>query len=137
MYFIDQDIMLKVHVSLGSPGKLWLEVSTTNHDPGVILSYYLKTVEHLTGNSPLSFIGTYFLVSFSLEGCLAIIRMDRGSENCKLAAAQYAFREQHNDEFSAEKSFRYGSSVKNTVRCTLFKQPAKINAIIIMHASEN
>ncbi len=41
--------------------------------------------------------------------------MDKGTENSKVAAAQYAFREGHNDDLAAEKSFCYGTSPANIV----------------------
>ena len=42
--------------------------------------------------------------------CPAVIRLDRGSENVKIAAVHYAFRESHTDQLSGEKSFIFGSS---------------------------
>lgn len=33
-------------------------------------------------------------------GCPSIIRMDRGTENTKIAALQYSFREDHSDEYA-------------------------------------
>ena len=49
-------------------------------------------------------------------GCPNIIRSDCGTENTSLAAAQMALRHGHDDAFSGEKSFRFGSSTTNTVR---------------------
>ena len=48
-------------------------------------------------------------------GCPTVIRLDRGTENVKMAAVQYAFRENHLDELSGEKSFRFGTSPANIV----------------------
>lgn len=73
---------------------MWLNVSSTNHNSGVILRYYLNCVE-------------------KTEGCPTVIRLDRGTENVKMAAVQYAFRENHLDELSGEKSFRFGTSPAN------------------------
>lgn len=44
-----------------------------------------------------------------------MIRMDRGTENTKIAALQYAFREFDDDEFAGEKSVCYGTSPANIV----------------------
>lgn len=39
---------------------MWLKVSTTNHDPAVILTYYLECVQKMNGNLPafLIYCGT-------------------------------------------------------------------------------
>jgi hypothetical protein len=42
--------------------------------------------------------------------------MDKGTENSKVAAAQYALCEGHDDELAAEKSFRYCTLPANIVR---------------------
>lgn len=44
-----------------------------------------------------------------------IIRSDCGTENASLAACHMLLRHNHTDEFSKEKSYRYGSSTTNTV----------------------
>lgn len=48
-------------------------------------------------------------------GCPRVIRVDKGTENVHMAAVQYALRCDHMDDFSAGKSFRYGSSPANIV----------------------
>ena len=42
-----------------------------------------------------------------------IIRSDRGSENTVIGGIQMYLRQHHLDNFSGEKSFRYGSSINN------------------------
>ena len=48
-------------------------------------------------------------------GCPSIVRSDHGTENTTLAACHMALRHEHDDEFSGEKSFRFGPSTTNTV----------------------
>lgn len=49
-------------------------------------------------------------------GCPATIRLDLGTENVKVAAVHYAFRELHSDSMSGEKSVSFGKSPANIVR---------------------
>ena len=44
-----------------------------------------------------------------------MIRLDCGTENVKVAAVQYAFRENHGDVLSGENSVRFGTSPSNIV----------------------
>ena len=44
-----------------------------------------------------------------------VVRGDYGTENCKIAQIQIAFRMNHNDNRSKERSFIYGSSTANIV----------------------
>ena len=44
-----------------------------------------------------------------------MIRLDKGSENVRITAVQFAFRESHSDYLSGEKSFRFGTSPANIV----------------------
>ena len=48
-----------------------------------------------------------------LKLLLKIIRSDRGSENTVIDGIQMYLRQNHRDNFSAEKSSRYGSSINN------------------------
>ena len=48
-------------------------------------------------------------------GCPRVIRADKGTENVRVAAVQYALRREHDNSLAAEKSIRYGSSPANTV----------------------
>ena len=41
--------------------------------------------------------------------------MDRGTENTKVAALHYAFRENDNDEYAGTNSVRFGTSPANIV----------------------
>ena len=57
-----------------------------------------------------------FVLDSGYTGCPRIIRSDCGTENTSLATAQMALRHEHDDAFSSEKSFRFGSSTTSTVR---------------------
>ena len=50
-----------------------------------------------------------------LTGCPQIVRSDRGTENCVLAACHMALRHSHNDTFAGDRAYRYGKSTSNTV----------------------
>ena len=54
----------------------------------------------------------------TFTGCPCFIRMDRGTENGCVAAAQYAFRAMFAGNETAERSFLYGRSPSNVV-CVL------------------
>ena len=41
--------------------------------------------------------------------------MDRGTENTKIAALQFSFREDHSDEYAGTCSIRFGTSPANIV----------------------
>ena len=73
---------------------LWLEVSSSNNDPGIITKYYLDYVRQIGGTS-------------------RVIRADRGTENGDIAVTQQFFRRLGRDDFGAEKSFIYGRSTAN------------------------
>lgn len=73
---------------------LWLEVGTTNNDPGVTAKYFLDYIH-------------------SIGGVPRIVRGDNGTENVNTAAIQRFFRRDANDVFAGEKSFMYGKSVSN------------------------
>ena len=51
----------------------------------------------------------------STTGCPSVIRMDRGTENTKVAALQYAMREADTDDYSGTRSIRFGTSPANIV----------------------
>ena len=53
-----------------------------------------------------------FLHNNGYAGCPAVVRLDRGTENVKIAAVQYTFRENHG---AGDKSFRFGTSPANIV----------------------
>ena len=92
---------------------IWLKVMTTNNDPNVILLPYLLAVLHGNGKIIIKVCGQIWLISFL--GCPSIVRSDYGTENSILAACHMALRHNHEDEFSGEQSFRFGSSTTNTV----------------------
>ena len=48
-------------------------------------------------------------------GCPYVLRSDYGTENCRLAAIQIAFRYNHDDSMARERSFLYGPSTSNIV----------------------
>ncbi|ROI74356.1 hypothetical protein DPX16_21905 [Anabarilius grahami] len=73
---------------------LWMEAYTTNNDPKVIASYFIKTV---TG----------------IGGCPERVRADMGTENGGVAAMQRFLRSNHGDSFAGERSFLYGRSTAN------------------------
>lgn len=73
---------------------LWLRVSSTNNDPGVISTYYLDFVE-------------------SIKGTARRIRADCGTENLNIAGVQRFFRRTATDSFAGEKSFQFGTSTAN------------------------
>ena len=52
-------------------------------------------------------------------GCPQILRSDRGTENCFLAACHMALRHGHSDMFAGEQAYRYGKSTSNTVELVL------------------
>ena len=70
---------------------LWLEVSSSNNDPGIITKYYMDYVRQIGGTS-------------------RVIRAERGTENGNIAVTQQFFRRLARDYFGAEKSFMYGRS---------------------------
>ncbi|XP_037136560.1 uncharacterized protein LOC119139703 [Syngnathus acus] len=73
---------------------LWAEAYTTNNDPKVIASYFIKTVSRI-------------------GGCPERIRADRGTENGCVEQMQLCLRQNHSDNFAGEKSFLYGRSTAN------------------------
>lgn len=73
---------------------LWMEAYTTNSDPKVVASYFIKTVSSI-GGSPER------------------IRADRGTENGCVEEMQIFLRCNHPDSFAGERSFLYGRSTAN------------------------
>ena len=73
---------------------LWLEVSSSSNDPGIITKYFLDYVRQIGGPS-------------------RVIRADRGTENGNIAVIQQFFRRLARDDFGAEKSFMCGRSTAN------------------------
>lgn len=56
-------------------------------------------------------------------GCPRVLRSDLGTENCGIAKIHIAFRMNHTDSLSGDKSFIYGPSTANTVSISLNIQP--------------
>ena len=73
---------------------IWLNVGSTNNDPSVVASYFLKSVE-------------------KLHIVPRLVRTDRGSENVKICGLQRFFRREHEDQNAGRKSFLYGTSTSN------------------------
>lgn len=90
---------------------LWLHVGATSHDPSVILYHYLQFVEkrrvsmiepqskfsvvvHAVVKASMDNEGYMELVHY-IVGCPRVVHMDRGIEDEKTAAVQYAFHAHH------------------------------------------
>lgn len=73
---------------------LWMEAYTTNSDPKVVASYFIKTVS-------------------GIGGCPERIRADRGTEQVSVEEMQMFLRRNHPDSFAGERSFLYGRSTAN------------------------
>ena len=93
---------------------MWLKLATTNHDPSVILFYFLETVQNVGGYIAFGLCMHYLLI-FITAGCPTLIRADCGTENGLVAAVQYGLRSSGDDSLAGEKSFRYGTSPANVV----------------------
>lgn len=73
---------------------IWLKASYTNNNPRVVAGYFLRKVE-------------------SLGGCPALVWADRGTENGVVEILQTFLRRNGDDQFAADRSFRYGASHHN------------------------
>lgn len=73
---------------------LWLNITHSNNDPNIVASYFINCIEEL-------------------RVLPTVVRADRGSENIVIGGIQAFLRENHDDNLSGERSFRYGSSVTN------------------------
>lgn len=60
-------------------------------------------------------------------GCPCVVRADRGTENCHIAAAQMALRHHHRDSLQGKNSFRYGKSTTNSVSTAQDTYPPTAN----------
>lgn len=95
---------------------MWLKVNSNNKQPGLVLNHYLQCV-HQVGGMTLVSVVIILLLSMSMcSGCPTVLCMDRGTENSRVAAVQYAFRESHTDSLAGNRSFRFGTSPANIVR---------------------
>ena len=113
---------------------IWLELSTTNNDPGVVAQYYLEALFQLGGR----FVAEIIVVCSKrlltplcvcvcvcvcvthtiLSGCPARMRSDHGTENFTIATCQMAFRHYHDDRYAGAHSFMFGSSIREL--CKLY-----------------
>ncbi len=73
---------------------LWLEVSTTNKHPNVVVDYFLSTVQQLGGVPRL-------------------VRTDKGTENIWISVMQKLLRMDQDDNLAGYKSFIEGRSTAN------------------------
>ena len=73
---------------------LWLEVSTTNKNPNVVVDYFLSTVQQLGGVPRL-------------------VRTDKGTENVWVSAMQKLLRMSQGDNLAGHNSFIQGKSSAN------------------------
>ena len=89
---------------------MWLEVSTTNNDPAVVVKYYLDTVLKLGGTcasiSPSLNICTpgfkRRLCYVFVIGCPTLLRSDYGTENTSIATCQMMFQHPHRDRYTQQ-----------------------------------
>ena len=88
-------------------------MAPTNHDSSVILFYFLKAVQRLKGQ-----LLALVILLVNITGCPSVLQMDKQTENVKVAATQYAFREGQNDAFAGNGSIRFGTSPANIVHTT-------------------
>ena len=102
---------------------IWLYVLATKNDLNVVFHLYLLAVLENYGmlcllsrphtNCIIMCMYWYLIIYI---GCPSIIKSDCGTEETSLAAVKMPLRHEHNNAFSREKSFRFGSSTTNTVR---------------------
>ena len=98
---------------------MWLKMSNTNHDPAVILSYYLENILAHGGmhacvlNNLMCLVIDIIMHDNVCLGCPCVVRMDQGT--VLIGTVQCALREDGDDRFSGINSVRYGSSPANIV----------------------
>ena len=77
---------------------------------------FTLTLLHMYGHNILHDVVLLWHANINIKvALLHVLCMDRGTENSKVAAVQYAFREFHLDSLSGDHSFRYGTSPANII----------------------
>lgn len=116
---------------------LWLHLSPTNRNPHVVANFYAQCVKKVGGKLNFLLIQVSNCSSYNPTGCPYIVRCDRGTENCVLAASQMALRHDHGDRFSGEKAFKYGKSTSNTVSTVRYLSAILIESMYCLLHTEN
>lgn len=97
---------------------IWLKVGVTNRDPAVILGYFTEAVRNINvGGYIFGLSCRHKRLSVIINlGCPQVVRLDKGTENARIAQCQIALRMCHLDEHACAQSVRYGPSPTNSVR---------------------
>lgn len=86
---------------------IWLKVGDTNRDPAVILGYFTEAVRNVGGY----IFGLYCQHKRIINlGRPQVVRLDKGTENARIAQCQRAMRMCHLDKHACAQSVRYGPS---------------------------
>lgn len=73
---------------------IWLKLTRSNNNPRIIASFFMESIKEL-------------------QGCPALLRTDRGTENGSMATVQCFLRRNHQDSLAGLSAHRYGSSHTN------------------------
>ena len=73
---------------------IWLKFTRSNNNPRVTASFFMESIKEL-------------------QGCPALLRTDRGTENVSMATVQCFLRRNHQDSLAGLNAHRYGSSHPN------------------------
>ena len=98
-------------IDVFSRNLVWLRVAHSNHDPRVILAYYLDAIDENKSN----FGGQGFTAAYVANSKAIVpakVQTDYGTETTELYAAQYTFHELSVNG-DTEKCYRYSRSVHN------------------------